>query len=106
MRPPSDYDNYSVPPPPPTEPEPYTPRPVEPFADNFLNAEAVAALERAAAGQDAMDLIAEGLKFGMPTPPGKQEQLQDRLHPVVHQITRMLMRDGKLSKAERVRAMS
>lgn len=94
MRPTSNDGDLAV-------PEPYIPRPVEPFADNFLNAEAIAALERAAAGQDALDLIAEGLKFNMPTPPGKHEQLQDRLHPVIHQITRMLMRDGKLSKAEK-----
>ncbi|KAI0430010.1 ribosomal protein S7 domain-containing protein, partial [Xylaria sp. FL1042] len=82
-------------------PEPYAPPPVEPFADNFMNAEAIAALEQAAAGQDALDLVAEGLKFGMPTPPAKHEQLQDRHHPVIHQITRILMRDGKLSKAQK-----
>ncbi|KAI1364119.1 ribosomal protein S7 domain-containing protein [Xylaria arbuscula] len=74
---------------------------VEPFADNFLNAEALAALEMAAAGDDALALVAEGLKFGMPTPPTKHEQLQDRHHPVIHQITRMLMRDGKLSQAQK-----
>ncbi|KAJ8120726.1 hypothetical protein O1611_g10291 [Lasiodiplodia mahajangana] len=66
-----------------------------------MNAEAIAALEQAAAGEDAMALVAEGLKFDMPTPPGKHDQLQDRHHPVVHQITRMLMRDGKLSKAQK-----
>ncbi|KAF2971707.1 hypothetical protein GQX73_g1821 [Xylaria multiplex] len=82
-------------------PEPYIPRPVEPFADNFVNAEAIAALEQAAAGEDALALAAQGLKFGMPTPPAKHEQLQDRHHPVVHQVTRMLMRDGKLSKAQK-----
>ncbi|KAI0446348.1 ribosomal protein S7 domain-containing protein [Xylaria telfairii] len=84
--------------PPPTE---YVPRPIEPFADNFLNEEAIAALEEAASGQHALDLIAEGLKFGMPTRPGKRDKLQDRYHPVIHQITRMLMRDGKLSKAQK-----
>ncbi|KAI0858753.1 ribosomal protein S7 domain-containing protein [Xylaria cubensis] len=82
-------------------PQPYEPRPIEPFADNFMNEEAIAALEQAAAGQDALDLIAEGLKYGMPKPPSKQDQLQNRHHPVIHQITRMLMRDGKLSKAQK-----
>ncbi|KAI0811291.1 ribosomal protein S7 domain-containing protein [Xylaria sp. FL0064] len=95
-------DAYPPPPPPPSSeaiPKSYTPQ--EPFADNFMNAEALAALEQAAAGQDALDLVAEGLKFGMPTPPAKHQQLQDRHHPVIHQITRMLMRDGKLSKAQK-----
>lgn len=82
------------------------PRPIEPFADNFLNEEAIAALEEAASGQHALDLIAAGLKYGMPTPPGKRDKLQDRYHPVVHQITRMLMRDGKLSRAQKVRHTS
>jgi small subunit ribosomal protein S7 len=68
-----------------------------------MNADAIAALEQAAAGEDAMTLVEEGLRFHMPTPPGKHEQLQDRHHPVVHQVTRMLMRDGKLSKAQKVR---
>ncbi|KAI0198415.1 ribosomal protein S7 domain-containing protein [Astrocystis sublimbata] len=71
-----------------------------PFADNFLNREAIEALEQAAAGEDAAEILS-GLKFGMPPPPGKKEKLQDRHHPVVHQVTRMLMRDGKLSKAEK-----
>ncbi|KAI1129898.1 ribosomal protein S7 domain-containing protein [Nemania abortiva] len=104
IRPPSDGGAPPPPPPPSsseTTPAPYTPRPVEPFADNFMNAEAIAALEQAAAGEDAMALVAEGLKYGMPTPPGKHDKLQDRHHPVIHQITRMLMRDGKLSKAQR-----
>ncbi|KAI0453742.1 ribosomal protein S7 domain-containing protein [Xylaria acuta] len=84
-----------------TTPQPDEPRPIGPFADNFMNEAAIAALEQAAAGQDTLDLIAEGLKFGMPTPPTKNDQLQDRHHPVVHQVTRMLMRDGKLSKAQK-----
>ncbi|KAI1427844.1 ribosomal protein S7 domain-containing protein [Xylaria sp. FL1777] len=82
-------------------PEPRAPRPLKPFADNFMNAEAVAALEQAVAGEDVVTLAAEGLKFGMPAPAAKHEQLQDRQHPVIHQITRMLMRDGKLSKAQK-----
>ncbi|KAI0105268.1 ribosomal protein S7 domain-containing protein [Nemania sp. FL0031] len=97
-------DNRDLPPPPPpssseTAPKPYIP--TEPFADNFLNAEAIVALEQAAAGEDAMALMAAGLKFEMPARPGKHDKLQDRHHPVIHQITRMLMRDGKLSQAQK-----
>lgn len=83
-----------------TTPEPYIPRPIEPFADNFVNAEAIAALERAAAGEDVLALTADGLKYEMPPPPGKNDKLQDRHHPIIHQVTRMLMRDGKLSQAQ------
>ncbi|RYC55455.1 hypothetical protein CHU98_g10760 [Xylaria longipes] len=106
MRPPPDDGDFPPPYSSETTPQPYQPRPIEPFADNFMNEEAIAALEQAAAGQDALNLIAEGLKFGMPTPPSKHDQLQDRHHPVVHQVTRMLMRDGKLSKAQKVRIHS
>lgn len=77
------------------------PKPVEIFAPNFLNAEAIAALEKAAAGQDIYDEGQDGLIFDMPERPGKHEQLQDRYHPVVDQVTKLLMRDGKLSKAQR-----
>ncbi|KAI0909526.1 ribosomal protein S7 domain-containing protein [Ustulina deusta] len=94
MRPPSHSEH--LPP-----PQHYTPPPFEPFADNFMNAEAIAALEQAAAGEDALARIAEGLKFGMPAPPTKHDQLQNRHHPVIHQVTRMLMRDGKLSQAQK-----
>ncbi|KAI0467546.1 ribosomal protein S7 domain-containing protein [Xylaria cf. heliscus] len=101
------YANHTSEQPPPDDqygdstPPPYKPRPLEPFADNFMNEQAIAALEQEAAGQHALDLIAEGLKFGMPTPPSKTDKLQDRHHPVIHQVTRMLMRDGKLSKAQK-----
>lgn len=93
-------DSSQTPHPSDTAPEPYFPRPIEPFADNFENAEAIAALERAAAGEDILALTADGLKYGMPTPPGKHDKLQDRHHPIIHQVTRLLMRDGKLSQAQ------
>ncbi|CAJ2505169.1 Uu.00g125630.m01.CDS01 [Anthostomella pinea] len=95
-RPPSD--DASIPPPSTAE---YEAKPLEIFAPNFLNAEALAALEQAAAGQDMYGEDGEGLKFGMPERPGKHEQLQDRYHPVIEQVTKLLMRDGKLSKAQR-----
>jgi small subunit ribosomal protein S7 len=71
------------------------------WADNFLNAEALAKLEQAASGEDALDEAA--LKFGMPPLPGRDDRLQNRYPSIIHQFTRLLMRDGKLSKAERVR---
>jgi len=46
----------------------------------------------------------QGVKFGMPTlplPPGSV--LQKRYEPIVDQVTKLLMRDGKLSVAQRVR---
>ncbi|OTB09292.1 hypothetical protein M426DRAFT_315865 [Hypoxylon sp. CI-4A] len=109
-QPPSDQS--SAPPPPPSQlpsesssqqstPGEYVPRPPEIFAPNFLNAEALAALEKAASGQDIYGEGEEGLLFGMPERPGKHEQLQDRYHPVVDQVTKLLMQDGKLSRAQR-----
>ncbi|KAI2633297.1 ribosomal protein S7 domain-containing protein [Xylaria nigripes] len=74
------------------------PDPFQAFTDNVV---AIQALEEAATGQDVLKQVPEGLKYHMPTPPGKHDQLQDRHHPVIHQVTRMLMRDGKLSKAQR-----
>lgn len=46
----------------------------------------------------------EGHKFGLPTlplPPGSN--LRKRYEPIVDQVTKLLMRDGKLSVAQRVR---
>ncbi|KAI2469612.1 ribosomal protein S7 [Annulohypoxylon bovei var. microspora] len=109
--PPGEYDDGLPPPPPqeslpssssePAAPEEYVPQPPEIFAPNFLNAEALAALEKAADGQSLYDDEAEGLLFGMPEKVGKNEQLQGRYNPVVDQITKLLMKDGKLSKAQR-----
>ncbi|XXG95725.1 hypothetical protein Hte_001995 [Hypoxylon texense] len=73
----------------------------EVFAPNFLNAEALAALEKAAAGRDLYGDDDTGLLFDMPARPGRGQRLQDRYHPVVDQVTKLLMKDGKLSKAQR-----
>lgn len=46
----------------------------------------------------------EGHKFGLPAlplPPGSN--LRKRYEPIVEQVTKLLMRDGKLSAAQRVR---
>lgn len=77
------------------------PKPPELFAPNYLNAEALAALEKAAAGEDIDGEGEEGLLFGMPERVGKNQQLQDRYHPVVDQVTKLLMKDGKLGRAQR-----
>ncbi|KAI1642326.1 ribosomal protein S7 [Daldinia loculata] len=104
----TDDTNTRIPPqsetPPPTPAE-YVPKPPEIFAPNFLNAEAIAALEKAAANQALYDEGDEGLLFNMPDRVGKGQQLQDRYHPVVEQVTKLLMKDGKLSQAQRNMAM-
>ena len=86
--------------------QPHTsPRP-EQFAPNWLNAEAIARLEQVAAGEDMYD-NEEGLKFGVLSQlPGKHDHLQKRYPEVLDQVTKLLMRDGKLSKAQRVRIPS
>ncbi|KAI1431096.1 ribosomal protein S7 [Xylaria sp. CBS 124048] len=85
----------------PSNQPPIEPRPIEPFADNLVSKEVIEALEQAASGQDAIEIMTDGLRFDMPRRAGKHEQLQDRHHPVIHQVTRMLMRDGKLSQAQK-----
>ncbi|KAI1336974.1 ribosomal protein S7 domain-containing protein [Xylariaceae sp. FL0016] len=97
-------DDASIPPPRPSSTqgsasaEPFT---VETFAPNFVNAEALATLERAAEGGSINGEYDDGLKFHLPERPGKNAQLQNRQHPVIDQVTKLLMRDGKLSKAQR-----
>ena len=45
----------------------------------------------------------QGHIFGLPELPiQSQSNLKHRYDPVVHQVTNLLMRDGKLSKAQRV----
>ncbi|KAI1458122.1 ribosomal protein S7 [Annulohypoxylon moriforme] len=109
-RPPPSDDYSDLPPPSqpqessssePAAPGEYVPLPPEIFAPNFLNEEAIAALGRVAEGQGPYDEETEGLLFGMPDKVAKDEQLQGRYHPVVDQLTKLLMKDGKLSKAQR-----
>lgn len=44
----------------------------------------------------------EGLKFDLPAPLPKTENVKSRYDPVVEQFTKLLMRDGKLSRAQKV----
>ncbi|KAK8069736.1 hypothetical protein PG994_006352 [Apiospora phragmitis] len=79
----------------------YTPPPPEHFAPNWLNADAISKLEQIAAGEDLYDEDV-GLKFGkLSALPGKKDHLQKRYPEVIDQVTKLLMRDGKLSKAQR-----
>ncbi|KAF3001101.1 hypothetical protein E8E14_006234 [Neopestalotiopsis sp. 37M] len=85
--------------PPPSQSAPIVRR-TEVFADNYMNAEALSKLEQVVAGEEVFE-DETGHKFGMPTPPGKHDKLQSRYPPIIHQFSRLLMRDGKLSLAER-----
>ncbi|KAI1801527.1 ribosomal protein S7 [Daldinia bambusicola] len=102
----SNDPTSSTDPPPSVPPEgPYVPQPPEHFAPNFLNAEAIAALEKAAAGESIYDDGSDGLLFGMPDRVDKDSKLQSRYHPVVEQVTKLIMKDGKLAQAQRNMAM-
>lgn len=53
------------------------------------------------------DIQNPGHKFGLPKKPYPEGfNLKKRYHPVLEQLTRLLMRDGKLSVAQRVRERS
>ncbi|KAH7157794.1 ribosomal protein S7 domain-containing protein [Dactylonectria estremocensis] len=54
------------------------------------------------AAEEGEELETVGAKFGLPTRPWPEDyNHKKRYHPVLHQITRLLMRDGKLSVAQR-----
>ncbi|KAH8666760.1 ribosomal protein S7 domain-containing protein [Xylariales sp. PMI_506] len=82
----------------------YVRPPTEHFASNWLNAAAIAELEKIAAEEAAYERTI-GNKFGLPTPPGKDDRLQRRYPEVIDQVTKLLMRDGKLSHAQRHMSM-
>jgi small subunit ribosomal protein S7 len=66
-------------------------------------AEALVAASETAVGA-AATAETPGLKFPLPTGPfGPEFNQKKRYHPVVDQLTRLLMRDGKLGVAQRVR---
>ena len=53
---------------------------------------------------DSAEVQNPGHIFGLPDLPlPSTSHIKHRYDPVVHQVTNLLMRDGKLSKAQRVR---
>ncbi|KAK0707430.1 ribosomal protein S7 domain-containing protein [Lasiosphaeris hirsuta] len=67
---------------------------------------ALSQLQMAAYGLDPFDPEVEGHKFGMPSLPLPRDlHHKHRYDSVVVQLTKLLMRDGKLSKAQRDMAM-
>ncbi|KAK3381623.1 ribosomal protein S7 domain-containing protein [Podospora didyma] len=70
------------------------------------NQMALSQLTMAAYGVNPFDPAIEGHKFGLPELPlPSPMHMKHRYDPVVLQITKLLMRDGKLSKAQRDMAM-
>jgi small subunit ribosomal protein S7 len=60
-------------------------------------------MENIAAGGHGNDLVAVGHKYGLPELPiPANANLHYRYDPVVSQVTNLLMKDGKLSVAQRV----
>jgi small subunit ribosomal protein S7 len=55
-------------------------------------------------GLTPLDPTVEGHKYGLPDLPlPEDKKVKHRYDAVITQITRLLMRDGKLAKAQRVR---
>lgn len=66
------------------------------------NQKAIEDLEVLAAGGDIG--FGDGLRFPAPGRLPPHSHLKSRYHPVLEQLTRLLMRHGKLSVAQRVRS--
>lgn len=71
------------------------------FAPNFHNGEVLQQLQKESEGVQYSDEVADGLLFSAPAPPTKNDKLQNRYDPLVHQLTRMIMQDGKLGTAQK-----
>ena len=72
--------------------------------DQSQNDAALSQLQMIAYGLNPLDPASEGHKYGLPDLPLPSETtLKNRYDPVVVQVTKLIMRDGKLSKAQRVR---
>ncbi|KAH8884615.1 ribosomal protein S7 [Thozetella sp. PMI_491] len=75
-------------------------------SENDENSEALRQLELASYGLNPFDPDLVGHKFGLPELPlEKDNHLKHRYSPVIVQLTRLMMRDGKLGKAQRDMAM-
>ena len=71
--------------------------------DGPLNQLALDQLQLASYGLDPFDPTLVGHKYGLPELPiPSNMRAKHRYDPVVEQMTRLIMRDGKLSKAQRV----
>lgn len=69
-----------------------------------LNQLALDQLQLASYGLDPFDPTLVGHKYGLPELPiPSNMRVKHRYDPVVEQMTRLIMQDGKLSKAQRVR---
>jgi small subunit ribosomal protein S7 len=77
----------------------------EAASTSFANLLALGQMENIAAGGHASDAVNLGHKFGIPELPlPSNSNLKHRYDPVVSQVTNLLMKDGKLSVAQRVRS--
>lgn len=76
-------------------------------AENPLNQLALDQLQLASYGLDPFDPTLVGHKYGLPELPiPSNMRAKHRYDPVVEQMTRLIMRDGKLSKAQRVSSIT
>lgn len=74
---------------------------------NPANEEALAKLRLMQYGLNPADVEAEGHKFGLPDLPLQRDRnTKHRYDDVINQITKLMMRDGKLAKAQRVSSNS
>jgi small subunit ribosomal protein S7 len=72
-------------------------------SQNPINQLALDQLQMASYGLDPFDPNLVGHKYGLPELPiAPNMRAKHRYDPVVEQMTRLIMRDGKLSKAQRV----
>jgi small subunit ribosomal protein S7 len=72
-------------------------------SESALNQLALDQLQLASYGLDPFDPALVGHKYGLPELPiPSNMRAKHRYDPVVEQMTRLIMRDGKLSKAQRV----
>lgn len=68
--------------------------------DNMIALQQVEAISR---GGRAQDVKLDGHKFGIPELPlASNAHMKYRYEPLVKQVTNLLMKDGKLSRAQRV----